>query len=200
MAESSKGYANPKHDMSNWRMSTRERREQKFCDRSKAIYLGEIRKHGKRALAALHANVNGTTVTRHMKEDPDFAEAFDQAYDEYRERRVRKLEAQAMNGFEETIFSPTGERATRKRFESNLRAMVLKAYAPELYQEKHSLDITVTTGIAVLPATLSNDEWEKQFEAKQAALPALPSAPPAFTEAELVMSERSEDSQDRGSE
>lgn len=188
MAESSKGYTNPKVDYQNWRYTTRERAEVKFCDRLKAIYLEEIRKSGKRALAALKAGVSVTTVKRQMKEDPEFCEAFDTAYDEYREARVKKLEAQAMNGFEETIFSPTGEKSTRRRYESNLRAMVLRAYAPELYQEKSALDITVRGGPMLVPAILDAGEWEKQFIAAQQAQ-ALPEPTDSIPEAEFTSNE-----------
>jgi len=167
MAESSKGYAKPQVDYKNWRYTTRERAEVKFDDRLKAVYLEEIRKSGKRAIAALKAGVSCKTVKEHMKQDPEFCEAFDHAYDEYREERVKRIEAQAMKGFEEVIFSPTGEKATRKRYESNLRAMVLRAYAPELYQEKSQVDITVKSGVLLIPATQSVEDWEPQFTAHQ---------------------------------
>jgi hypothetical protein len=165
--ESRSGYAVSVADKGNWRYQTRERRDVKFCDRLKAIYLEQIEKHGKRTLAALHAGVSKSTVSLHLKEDPEFQEAFDTAYDKYREARVRKLETQAMNGFEETIFGPTGERSTRKRYESNLRAMVLKAHAPEMYAEKSAVDITVRSGVMLAPATLVESEWEAQFRRLQ---------------------------------
>ena len=160
------GYAVEVADKTTWRYTTKQRRTVKFCDRLKAIYLEEIEKHGKRTLAALKAGVATNTVLEHMKQDPEFQEAFDLAYDKYRESRVRKLEAQAMNGFEETIFGPTGERSTRKRYETQLRAMVLRAHGPE-YQEKSALDITVRSGVMLAPAILNPDEWEAQFKKLQ---------------------------------
>lgn len=185
MSESTKGYANPQVDYKNWRYTTRARAEVKFDDRLKATYLEEIRKSGKRALAALKAGVNASTVSKHLKEDPEFSTAFDAAYDEYREARVKKLETQAMNGFEEVIFSPTGEKSTRKRYESNLRAMVLRAYAPELYQERSAIDITVKSGVLLIPATQTVEEWEAQFIADQQKN-ALPEAKEGVMEAEFT--------------
>jgi hypothetical protein len=167
MAESTTGYSVEVADKANWRYKTRERGTVKFCDRLKAIYLEQIEKHGKRMLAALHAGVATTTVSEHMKCDPEFQEAFDAAYDKYRETRVRKLETQAMNGFEETIFGPTGERSTRRRYETQLRAMVLKAHAPEMYSEKSSVDLTLRSGVMLAPAMLAPDEWEAQFRKLQ---------------------------------
>jgi hypothetical protein len=164
--EGNSGYAVEVADKTNWRYQTRERRTVKFCDRLKAIYLEQIEKHGKRTLAALHAGVATNTVSEHMKNDPEFQEAFDAAYDKYREARVRKLETQAMNGFEETIFGPTGERSTRKRYETQLRAMVLRAHGPE-YQERTNIDLTVRSGVMLAPAILAPDEWEAQFKRLQ---------------------------------
>jgi hypothetical protein len=164
--ESTTGYAVEVADKANWRYRTRERATVKFCDRLKAIYLEQIEKHGKRTLAALHAGVSRVTVAEHMKQDPEFQEAFDAAYDKYRENRVKKLETQAMNGFEETIFGPTGERSTRRRYETQLRAMVLRAHGPE-YQEKTNIDLTVRSGVMLAPAILAPDEWEAQFRKLQ---------------------------------
>lgn len=175
----------PQVDRTNWRMSTRERAEVKFCDRLKQIYLDEIKKHGKRALAALSAGVATNTVKRHLNDDPEFQAAYDAAYDEYREARVKRLERDAMRGFEETIFSPTGEKSTRRRYETQLRVMVLRALSPELYQDKSSLDITVRGGPMLVPAQLAPDEWEKQFVAQQQAM-ALPEGVERIPDAEFT--------------
>lgn len=197
MGEGTKGYARPQVDRTNWRYTTRERAEVKFCDRLKAIYLQEIALSGKRALAALKAGVCSSTVKQHMVDDPEFCAAFDAAYDEYREARVKRLETSAMRGFEETIFSPTGERSTRRRYETQLRVMVLRALAPELYQDKSSVDITVRGGPMVVPAQLNEAAWEAQFIASQEAM-ALPpgtdatSVPGNIPDAEYSAAEREE--------
>lgn len=186
MSESTKGYARPEADFTNWRYRTRARAEVKFCDRLKAIYLEEIALSGKRALAALKAGVSSATVSSHMKDDPEFCAAFDAAYDEYREKRVKRLEREAMRGFEETIFSPTGERSTRRRYETQLRVMLLRAHDPERYREKSEVDITVRGGPMLVPAMLDAVEWEKQFRAEQEKM-ALPSGESDLSDGKNIM-------------
>lgn len=164
MAESTRGYHDPTVVDEDWREKTKRRSEVKFCDRLKAIYLAEFAKHGKRSLAAAHAGVCADTVNDHLNNDPVFHAAFNAAYDEYRQERARKLERQAMKGFKETIFSPTGEKSTRRRYETQLRVMVLKACEPDLYADKSQVDVTMRGGPMLVPAILVASEWEKQFE------------------------------------
>lgn len=139
----------------------------KLDDTAKGRYLQKLAETGKRGIAAAAAGVDATTIRKHQTEDPEFLQACEAAWDEYREQRVLKIEQEAIDGFEETIFSPTGERGTRLRYETQLRVMVLKAYDPERYREKVEVDHNHIGGAIVIPLTPSSEEWEAQFNKAQ---------------------------------
>lgn len=161
---SSRGTFFPTLDYSNWRVKTKEASAIKLDDAAKGRYLQTLAQTGKRGLASAAAGVSHTCIQRHMKEDPEFIEACEVAITDYREQRVLLIENQALAGFEETIFSPTGEMATRQRYETQLRLAVLKAYAPDIYTEKKEIDVTFKGGAIVIPLPAAPEEWDKMFE------------------------------------
>ena len=161
---SSRGTFFPTLDYSNWREKIKDQRAIKLDDAAKQRYIETLAQTGKRGLAAAAAGVTGSTIQKHMKADPDFIEACEQAIDDYREQRVLMIENQALAGFEETIFSPTGEMATRQRYETQLRIMVLKAYDKETYTERKEIDVTFKGGAIVIPLPPSADDWDSMFE------------------------------------
>lgn len=161
--ESSKGTFFPVADFSNWRVKCKEVNNLKLDDEAKRRYLEKLSETGKRGIAAAAAGVDCSTIQKHMSVDPEFMQAAEAAWDHYREQRVLNIENEALNGFEETIFSPTGEMATRRRYETQLRVMMLKAYDPDRYADKQSIDVNFKGGAVVIPLTPSNEEWEKQF-------------------------------------
>lgn len=165
--ESSKGTFFPIADYSNWRVKVRDQKNLKLDDAAKQRYLECLAKTGKRGMAAAAAGVDSSTIRKHQTEDPEFLEACEAAWDDYREQRVLQIENEAINGFEETIFSPTGEKGTRKRYETALRAMVLKAYDPERYREKVDVNHDIVGGAIVVPLTPTPEEWEAQFAQQQ---------------------------------
>jgi hypothetical protein len=164
--ESSKGTFFPVADFTNWRIKCKDINNLKLDDVAKERYLVALAETGKRGIAAAAAGVDCSTITKHMSVDPEFMQAAEVAWDHYREQRVLRIENEAINGFEETIFSPTGEKGTRKRYETQLRVMILKAYDPEKYGDKaQQLDVNFKGGAVVIPLTPTADEWDKQFEA-----------------------------------
>lgn len=162
--ESSKGTFFPEADFTNWRVKCQDINNLKLDDAAKERYLVCLSKTGKRGMAAAAAGVHSCTITKHMSVDPEFMQAAEHAWDHYREQRVLNIENEALNGFEETIFSPTGEMATRRRYETQLRVMILKAYDPDKYADKQNIDVTFRGGAVVVPLTPTPDEWDKQFE------------------------------------
>lgn len=173
--ESSKGTFFPEADFTNWRQKCQDINLLKLDDKAKERYLVCLSKTGKRGMAAAAAGVHTTTITKHMSVDPEFMQAAEHAWDHYREQRVLNIENEALNGFEETIFSPTGEKATRRRYETQLRVMILKAYDPDKYADRQNIDVNFKGGAVVIPMTPTADEWDKQFEAHREHM-ALPDA------------------------
>lgn len=167
--ESSRGTFFAVADYSQWRVALRNRQAIKLDDPAKARYLTSLEKHGKRGMAAAAAGVCSTTISKHMEMDPEFKAAAEVAWDSYREQRVLQIENEAILGFDEVIFSPTGERGFRKRYETQLRLAVLRKLDPDGYREKSTLDVNFQGGAVVVPLPPSADEWEAMFAAQQAA-------------------------------
>lgn len=141
----------------------------KFDDEVKGRYLEELLKHGRRYLAARAVDVTNQTVRNHLKWDPEFAELFDAALAERADRVARQIEEEALEGFEEPIFSPkTGERLGSKRvYESNIRLAILRRYDPE-YKDRSEHTVTGAVGVLVAPAQMSPRDWIESERAKNA--------------------------------
>lgn len=164
-SETSKTTNHPFADDTNWRVKIQSIHSLSFDDYAKQRYLLALQKHGKRHLAAAAGGVTDATVRKHLTIDPEFDEAVEHALGWHRENRARRLETEAINGYEETIFGPNGEEGTRKRYETQLRVMMLKGNDREMYTEQ-PLDVNVSFkgGALIIPATLDATEWERQFD------------------------------------
>lgn len=166
--ESTYGKANPITRQDTW--TRRLRAEQvKFDDETKGRFLEAIVRHGKRALAALEAGVSMQTVRNHMKIDPEFAELFDAALQERADRVTAQIEEEAMEGFEEPIYSQkTGELLGTKRvYETPIRLAILKRYDPE-YKDRSETTISGAVGVLVAPAEMSPQAWIEQQQSLNA--------------------------------
>lgn len=135
----------------------------KFDDNAKLKFLQTLDETGKIGLACQAAGITNGTWIRHKNSDPDFLAAAEHTVRVFNERRAAKIEKQAINGFDEVIFGPNGERDVRKRYETQLRVLVLKASDKEMYQEKSQVDVNISGGAFIIPATLDNADWEKKF-------------------------------------
>lgn len=169
------GKTRPFADDSNWREKIQNINMIKMDDASKGRYLESIQKYGKKNLAAAASGVTEQTVKKHMSVDPEFSQAVEHSLGWHRDNRARKLEMQAINGYEETIIGGDGTIGSRKRYETQLRVLVLKSLDRELYGEQRQVDVNLafTGGALVIPATLNQADWEKQFDEMRAenALP-----------------------------
>lgn len=154
-----------------WRIKVRHLTSTEFDDERKGVFLKYLQQHGKLAIACEQAGVLYNTYRQERQRDADFDKAIDHTLHVFKEHRVHRLEVAAMNGHTEPIFGPNGEVGERTRFESNLRAMVLKAYAPEMYNDKLEVEHKGTVGAVLVPADMLNDEaaWEAQLVATQSA-------------------------------
>lgn len=165
MAESSTGTLVPEVDMSNWRVAKQENRL-KFDDKLKTKYLMFLAEHGKKTLAARQCGISYPTYLDHVNNDPEFAQWVEIALEERAHRIVKRLEHEAMEGFEEGIFNKEGEQVgTRLKHETQLRAMILKRYDPE-YKDRSEINHTggAGTGVLVVPAALTLEDAAAQGE------------------------------------
>ncbi len=146
-----------------WRVKIRKLKSVEFDDDRKAIFLHALQKYGKYTMACLHAQVTVQQFELARLRDEDFADAAEMTKRLFEDHRVHQLEVEAMKGHTEPIFGANGEVGERTRYESGLRAMILKAYDPERYREKQEIEVTHGGSVVYMPAMLNPEEWEAQF-------------------------------------
>jgi len=140
----------------------------KFDDNAKLKFLKELDKTGKIGLACQAAGISTTSWRTHARREPDFYEAVKHTIEVFNARRASILEQQALEGYREVVFGPNGERAYRRKYETQLRVLVLRASDKEMYDETSNVNVNVQGGAFIIPATLATDDWEKQFAENQA--------------------------------
>ncbi len=157
----------PQVDDSNWRVKMRAE-QVKFDDRAKGRFLEAILRHGKRALAAQAAQVTMQTVNNHVRADPEFAELYDQALQERADRVTHQLEEEALEGYQEPIYSKDGDLVGHKQmYETPIRLAILRRYDPE-YKDRTETTVHGTVGVLIAPAQMSPQAWIAEQEARNA--------------------------------
>lgn len=139
----------------------------KFDDNAKLTFLQTLDETGKLGLACEAAGITTSTWRQHAQKDPKFYEAVQHTIDVFNANRAAKLERQALNGSIEVVFGPNGERSERRRYETQLRVMILKAADRDAYEDRSNVNVNVSHGAFIIPATLNPDDWEKQFAEQQ---------------------------------
>lgn len=81
-----------------------------FDDHRKAEWLAIIRECGKRAIANTKLGVHRTTIEKHLKNDEDFRQAFEDAMLVFRESLVAEAVRRGVRGVDEPIYN-RGRRA-----------------------------------------------------------------------------------------
>jgi hypothetical protein len=168
--ESNVGTTKPVVDDSNWRVKVVARHRIKFDDVAKERYLVELARTGRRWAAEKAAGVARSTVDGHRKNDPQFAEAHEEAAEAYAASGIMRIEADALEGTKIERFDPeTGAVVqVERRFETRLREMFLKKNDPG-YQEKAHIEVSGKVGVVFAPPIVSMDEWGKFAEAHDRA-------------------------------
>lgn len=165
---STRGKTNPITNQANWTRMLRAE-QVKFDDEAKGRFLEAIVRHGKRGLAAQEVGISIQTFRNHIKIDPEFAELFDAAIQERADRVTAQIEEEALEGFEEPIYSQkTGELLGTKRvYETPIRLAILKRYDPE-YKDRSETTISGAVGVLVAPAQMTPQDWIAQEQLKNA--------------------------------
>ncbi len=148
----------PIADQTNWRKKLQTSRI-KFDDEAKEIFLAAFAEHGRKFDAAMAAGVGTLTVSNHCKNDPDFAQAYDEAKAEYRDKFVSKVIGQlAYEGvlIERKIGKNVIE--TKRDYPIRLIELELKRVDPT-YRDKQEVNISGGGGVLVVPAAMTPAEW-----------------------------------------
>lgn len=135
----------------------------KFDDALKEKFLQYLSEHGKSALACQEVGIDPSTYHRHIKNDPEFAEAVEETIGILNAKRALQIEREALKGTIRQQFNGRGELVGETVvYETKLREMILKKSDPS-YRETISVDTTVRGGCLVLPAVVSPSDWEQQY-------------------------------------
>lgn len=167
--ESNTGTRKPVVDDSNWRVKATGKHRIKFDDRAKARYLKELAATGRKWSAEQAAGVARSTVDKHLENDPDFADAFEDAIAAYSTPRLLRIETDLIEGHEEFTYDAEGNLIKEKRnYETRLREMFLKRH-DSAYNEKTHIELSGDVGVVVVPAIRSMGEWGALVEAHDKA-------------------------------
>ncbi len=160
--------ANPEVDQSTWRKKLRASMIT-FDDKAKEIYLDEFASHGRKKHAADAAGVSLHLVRSHLKNDPEFAKAHDEACDSYRDQFVQHAVGElATKGTPVMGSNKEGKiYEVRRDYPVPIILLELRRIDPT-YREKQELDITSGGSVLVAPAHMTPTEWVADQDRKNA--------------------------------
>lgn len=147
-----------------------------FDDEAKAVYLDALAEHGRRGDAARAAGVTGKCVRDHIKNDPDFMEAVNDAVDQYRDKVIGHHQDRIFNGDVIKKFDNEGNLVEERTvYPDNLIALELKK-VDKSYREGRGEAVDpnapgVAFGVLVVPAQLTREEAIKKIEHLRATQP-----------------------------
>lgn len=159
----------PVVDWTNWRQRMRTK-DLKLDDRQKARFFEYFAESGQLFNSAYRIDVCVQCIKNHIKADPEFAEAFEDAKARYRDKIERVAELVAQEGVLEPLIGGKNKDrvvATKRVYATNILAMQLKRTNPE-YRDQQAVELTVKGGALIAPAAMTPEAWAAQFAAKDA--------------------------------
>ncbi len=164
--------ANPEVDQSTWRQKLRTA-SISFDDVAKEIFLTEFAKHGRKQHASEAAGTTLHTVRSHQKNDPEFAKAYDQAGEKYRDQFVaHAIGDLATKGVPVMAATKDGDGNVeiyeqRRDYPIPIIILELRRVDPA-YRDKQELEVNGGGGILVVPGHMTPAEWVADQERKNA--------------------------------
>lgn len=140
--------------------------------RAKARALKAYGETGRKGLAAAAAGCSRQCLDQHLKDDPEFADAWADAKDDFSTRLQLGLYQRGFVGTPKPIVGRVGKDQDGiigyelVRSDSVALAMA-KAFMPELYGDRLQVDANVTGGVLVVGAPMTADAWMLQNQGVQ---------------------------------
>lgn len=129
----------------------------------KARFLSILRLCGQLQRSAQEAGIAPVTVRTHMKDDPDFKDAYDEAYNDFKEAIESEIMRRAIMGWEEPVYQQGVLAGTVRKYDSRLLELLAKRHIPA-YKEKYLPTDGLPIGILVVPESKPALEWEKDHK------------------------------------
>lgn len=136
----------------------------KFDDRAKGVFLDEYRLWGRIGEAAAKVGISTACVRDHIKDDEEFAQAFMEAENEYREKLVSHHQDLLFNGTEKITYDRNGNVAGRETiYPIRLIELELKKHDAG-YRDKQEVEHRISGGVMIAPAEMTSiEDWEARF-------------------------------------
>lgn len=153
----------------------------KFDEDARRRFLAFYEQHGRFYQAAQAAGVCGSTVNRALKEDPAFAERFEESKGIFRDSVEQEVHRRAIEGYDEYVTTgkglvldptdPDGKRPLmQRRFSDRLLELHTKRHIKE-YRDKQDAPVTNVTNVLLVPGAQTVDQWQATQLALQQARP-----------------------------
>jgi len=138
----------------------------KFNEEARAIFLEHFAKHGRAKHAATAAGVCSKTITTTKKHDPEFAEAYEEAYAAYRDHMIEEVYKRGVLGYQKPIYQK-GELVGYETIYSDTALMAeAKRVVPE-YRNNTQAEVNFSGGVLVVQdRELTEEEWLAKYQKK----------------------------------
>jgi hypothetical protein len=157
-------------DQTNWRTKLMTNRI-KFDDAAKRTFLEHFAKTNRLMEACAVAGVTRHCVHDHQRNDPDFAEAYEDAKQRYRDSLHQHAEDLIFNGVEKPVIGGRNKDiiiATTVEYPIPLLQMELKRVDPD-YKDRQVVENTGGgSGVVLIPAHMDAEDWIKEQMEKNA--------------------------------
>ena len=177
---SSTGRRRPRADQTTWREKLQQSRI-KFDDDQKLIFLEHLSETGLKGSAARIAGVSLACVKNHLDNDPEFADEYDHALEDYADKIADEVKRRGQVGWEEPVFfkgqrvtepvlNKDGTEALNEEGKPILRYVTVTKFSDRLleleakksnpaYREKQTIDLNASGGgVLVAPAGKTPEE------------------------------------------
>lgn len=118
-----------------------------FTEDRKALFLDALRECANVTVAARSVGISPGTVYNHRKDDPLFAERFQEALDEAVDMLEYEAHRRAFEGTKEPVFYKGGECGTITKYSDGLAQFLLKAHRPDKYRERSEVKQEISGGM-----------------------------------------------------
>lgn len=133
----------------------------KFDADRKARFLFNLKLTGQLQRSAQEAGISPRTVRQHLKDDPDFKDAYDEAYEDFKEGIETEILRRAIMGWEEPVYQQGILAGMVRKYDSRLLELLAKRHIPA-YKEKNAPTDGMPVGILVVPEQAKAVDWEKR--------------------------------------
>ena len=157
------GNAFPEVDYRDWRVDAVRTSSMKFDDPAKAEYLQCLARYGLKVKAADLVGISMPTVIRHLKKDPDFAAAYDDALGRYRDRFIDHALTLCTEGMHDNHYRDGELVRSTVKYPIPLIQMEMRRLDPT-YRNNYQETSNSAGGVLVVPSRTTPEEW---IEAQQ---------------------------------